>query len=306
MTKKQLPSTFYPPEIRPTWMAYGLFALKFILLVALIVLQTQYQGDLEAIGVPEHYIKALLFFLTGQLVISFARISISAIYRRRTKVSKHRKDNFILGINQIAGIGSFIIFVLATLIIFNIDIKEALTAVSIVAAAIAILSKDYVSNMINGMILMFSDQIRLGDKVKIGDHEGKIIDLTLMHVHLVNADNHVIFIPNSLILTAGVTNLSLKEKRNVSIEFELDISLVSSIDHISSYMMGTLEDFSKQVQLDTARLVPIELNKGSIRFRFGCLLRQVASKELESRLREHLMHSTVQLALTQSSREPSS
>lgn len=291
------------PEIRPTWMAYGLFVLKLIALIVLIGLQTNNEDLLLSIGIPDRYLQALVFFLTGQIVLSFARTTLAALYRRKRKLQGKNKasgnDNFILGINQISAIASFIIFILAALIIFNIDLKEALTAISIVAAAIAILSKDYVSNMINGMILMFSDNVNLDDYVKIGGEEGKIVDITLLHVHLINDDDNIVLIPNSLILTDGITNYSRRDKRLISLDFDLAVSQMDTVEEVASRLREPLGKYSEYLVPDSIRIRATELRKDSVQFKFQCVLNDKGTKEITNKVRNTMIKAAITLSTGQ-------
>lgn len=296
-------SSVSPPEIRPTWMAYGLFLLKLVALIALIVLQAKHEDLLLSIGIPDRYLQALVFFLTGQLVLSFARTTLASLYRRKRRIQgKTRiggKDNFILGINQISGIASFIIFVLAALTIFNIDLREALTAISIVAAAIAILSKDYVSNMINGMILMFSDNVNLDDYVKIGEEEGKIVDITLLHVQLINDDDNIVLIPNSLILTEGITNYSRRDKRLVSIDFDLAVSQMDTVEEVALKLREPLGKYAEYLVPDSIRIRALELKKDSVRFKYQCVLNDKGAKEIANKVRNAMIKAAITLSTGQ-------
>ena len=280
-------------EIRPTWTAYGLFILKLALLVGLIVLQNQFPSFLLELGIPDRYLRALLFFLTGQLVISFARSTLATLYRRKHLSTKGHRDNFILGINQIAGIASFVIFAFAALMVFDINIREALTAISIVAAAIAILSKDYVSNMINGMILMFSNQISLDDMVQIGEHRGKIVDLTLLHVHILNDDDDVIFIPNNLLLTEGIINFTRRPLGKISVEFDLPLSRVESVEEVERYLQEILAPHRDHIMKGSYHLKTIRLSKDSVSFKFQCLLKEKSDREVERSIKKMVLRSVV-------------
>jgi small-conductance mechanosensitive channel len=280
-------------EIRPSWTAYGLFVVKLALLVGLIVLQNQFPSFLLDLGIPDRYLRALLFFLTGQLIISFARSTLATLYRRKHLEAKGRRDNFILGINQIAGIASFVVFAFAALMVFDIHIREALTAISIVAAAIAILSKDYVSNMINGMILMFSNQISLDDMVQIGEHRGKIVDLTLLHVHVLNDDDDVIYIPNNLLLTEGIINYTRRPLGKISVEFDLPLSRVESVEDVERYLQEILSPHREQIVKGSYHLKTIRLSKDSVSFKFQCLLKEKGDREVERSIKKMVLRSVV-------------
>lgn len=93
---------------------------------------------------------------------------IVGVYLRKNKVQMTERSNFVVGINQMSSVISFIIFFVSALSVFDISMAQLFTSISIVAAALAILTKDYISNMINGLILMFTNQLSLNDIVKIG------------------------------------------------------------------------------------------------------------------------------------------
>lgn len=84
--------------------------------------------------------------------------------------------------------------------------SKLFTSLSIVFAGIAILTKDYITNMVNGMIITFSGQLSIGDNVRLGKQRGKIVDITLQNIHMLNDDDDMIYIPNNLLLSSEVVN----------------------------------------------------------------------------------------------------
>ena len=103
---------------------------------------------------------------------------------KNIRLKSNIKDNFILGIDRIQSILDTVFFALAFIVFLGNDPKSFLTSITIVAAAIALTFKDYITNMINGLIIMFSDQLSLGDHIKIKDIDGKIVDITLINMVL--------------------------------------------------------------------------------------------------------------------------
>src|SRR5688500_11711468 len=116
--------------------------------------------------------------------IFLLRLFMLFIYKKRNTTKG--KDNFVIGINTITYLLSSIIIVIAVLVILRVNVRGLFTSISIIAAAIAIISKDYISNAINGMILMFNNQITIGDYIRIGTNEGKITHISLMNIQLTN------------------------------------------------------------------------------------------------------------------------
>lgn len=248
--------------------------VRFILKIAFfsaILFCFNYLGDeIIALGIPPHFIKALQFYLYADLLISFIRLIIVFFYFRKHKLKRDVKHNFEVGINHIANILHSIVFLGSALMLFNIDPINLITSLSIVAAAIAILSKDYISNMINGMIIMFSDELSLGDEIKIGDVKGKVIDITLTNVHIVNDDEDLIYIPNSIIFTSQILNYTKRRVRKVSFDFDLKNNLLTSIESVEKYIIDSLEPYKNHIQPESynLRIIKINENYTSLKFQF--------------------------------------
>lgn len=115
---------------------------------------------------------ALVFLLAGNILISLGRLFLVRFYLRKKK-SESLHSNFVLGINHISNMLNVVFFLFAVMIFFQIKPMEFLGSITLVAAAIALLSKDYITNMINGLIIMFSDQITLGDFIQIAEQKEK-------------------------------------------------------------------------------------------------------------------------------------
>ncbi|MFT7057152.1 MAG: small-conductance mechanosensitive channel, partial [Roseivirga sp.] len=126
------------------------FILKLILLIVILV------WGPDNFKKYTLFVGAIIYYISGVLLVSLGRILMVFFYLRRKKKETDYKDNFILGINGISSILQVVVFLTALLYFYNIETKEFFTSISIVAAAIAIISKDYISNTINGFLLMFS------------------------------------------------------------------------------------------------------------------------------------------------------
>ncbi|WP_291784438.1 mechanosensitive ion channel domain-containing protein [Cecembia sp.] len=91
----------------------------------------------------------------------------------RIYLRKHRYENIhlylLLGVIRISNILISIVFISALIMAFGLRPLEFLTRITIVAAAIAIVSKEYIANTINGLIILFADQFALGDMIKINE-----------------------------------------------------------------------------------------------------------------------------------------
>jgi len=87
--------------------------------------------------------------------------------------------------------------------------SPAFTGVSVfIGVLFSLASSSSLSNMIAGLVLTYTRAFTLGDRVKVGDAFGDIIETSLLATHIQTIKNEVIVVPNGLVLSGAVTNYS--------------------------------------------------------------------------------------------------
>ncbi|MDA1267712.1 MAG: mechanosensitive ion channel [Bacteroidetes bacterium] len=246
------------------------FAFKLVLL---IILQIFYAGDtivtpfLEKYEIFNHIVRALIFLLSANLFFSLGRIITLRIYlqqREETKV----QPNFVLGIDRIEFLINLISILIALMLAFGIQPLKFLTSITIVAAAIALLTKDYISSIINGLIMMFSDQLEIGDKIQIGRHTGFIRDITLINLVLKNDAGEIILIPNTMALAADVVNFSKNNTHQVIFDAEITSKNEIHLNQLEELLQQILEQYPEVVVKEGAQLNILERKTENLLIRY--------------------------------------
>lgn len=204
--------------------------------------------------------------------ILLLRIFILFIYKKRN--TKKGKDNFSIGINTITYLLSSVIVVIAVLVILKVNVRGLFTSVSIIAAAIAIISKDYISNAINGMILMFNNQITIGDYIRLGTYEGKITHISLMNIQLTNENDDIVFIPNNMVMSNEFVNLSKGEVHKTSLEIIANASKFQNIEELEAYFTQVIPEIKTDVIEGTFRIRVIKIKSKTLTLKVQATLRQ--------------------------------
>lgn len=119
----------------------------------------------------------------------------------------------------------------------GINITPLIYSLSVVGLAFSIGSQDIIKNFLNGIMTIFEGSIAIGDKVIIGEYEGKIESMSLRYVHIRHEAGAMHTIPFSEVKT--VTNIS----RDYTVVI---ISLVCT----PRVCMETLENIFKKVYAD--------------------------------------------------------
>ncbi|CAM4028090.1 Mechanosensitive ion channel [Pedobacter westerhofensis] len=238
---------------------------------------------------------ALIVFLGPSTAVSFLRLIIIYWYIRKHRLKPNIKDNFILGINRIVSILNTAFGVIAFMIFMGKSPLEFLTSITIVAAAIAVTFKDYITNMINGLIIMFSDRLSLGDHIKLHDTEGKILDITLINVILQNEDNDMVIVPNSVVFSSVIINQSKQNIKKLSIEFELSLSLGFAPGELEIYLNESVQGFANYITSGGLTIKTLAISKDVARFKVQVLLNNY-DKLKEREIRRALNTAVLQLS----------
>lgn len=259
------------------------FILKFILLIYLIFLKEGYLDNqlLTSIfytPISTSVIHFLIFYLSVNIIIRFAQF----IYRKRKKQGDKYSDNVIAGLQNIYYLLIAIGIMVMVVGFFGIEFTKLLTALSIVAAAIAIISKEFVTDIISGISLSFSRQLTIGDYVKIGEHKGRVIDIGLHKLVLHHDDDDIIYISNTKAYYEEIINYTQKEIRKFNVEFSLSTELNITKELLMESIESILANYPDDVNLETDKLKVMAILKDEIRYKYQFQLNRMEPQLAET------------------------
>ncbi|HTN94142.1 MAG TPA: mechanosensitive ion channel domain-containing protein [Gallionella sp.] len=78
----------------------------------------------------------------------------------------------------------------------------------VLGAIISFASSSAISNIVAGVILTYTRAFRLGDRIKVGETTGDVVDKTLLVTRVETIKSEVVTIPNSLVMNAQIINFS--------------------------------------------------------------------------------------------------
>ncbi len=281
-------------EERSTFKEILIIILKLVFCVVLIYYSYHPPLLYRSIPILAKIAYSVMIFLSASLSISIIRYFIISIYISKNKLKNRVKDNFILGINQIVSVLNTVFVVIAFMYLLGINPIKFLTSITIVAAAIALLSKEYIANMINGLIIMFADKLSLGDHIKIGNEEGKIVDITLLNVILQNEDNDMVVIPNSVIFNSIIINQSKQNIKKLTVEFEVDVAKKFTAEFVERELESVLGDYKGFVLDEGFSVKTIFIKKDLVHFKVQLILKHY-DKVKEKQLRRLLYTKILQI-----------
>ncbi len=87
--------------------------------------------------------------------------------------------------------------------------RAMLASVAIVAAVAGIAARAPISNVISGIMIAFSQPVRLGDYISIDDDYGTVEEISLIYTYIRTPDNRRVVIPNEALASKAVHNYSI-------------------------------------------------------------------------------------------------
>jgi small-conductance mechanosensitive channel len=204
----------------------------------------------------------IIMFLVIYLIMNLSRTIFVSIYRKKYEYKNDQYDNLILGIDKIFQLLTLIGIFLLILFKLGVDFNKFLTTFALFTVGTAIIFKENISNIIDGMIIMFSNEIQLKEIIQIGEYKGKIININFLNIELKTGDGNIVFIPNVKVLNTEIINFSKSKIKTIRNKFYLDFVFFGKIDQLEDEISKELEKQFKEI----SGLSSVELEIGEIRF----------------------------------------
>lgn len=188
------------------------------------------------------------------LIVVAAVVSISLLQRLvrgvRIRIAEHmgggpdvmrRAETLGRAIRYLIAVAISAVAVMLVLAEVGVSLAPVLGAAGVVGLAIGFGAQSLVKDYFTGFFILFEDQIRTGDVVKVADIGGLVEDVTLRHVRLRDYDGNVHFVPNSLITT--VTNMSRHFAQAV---IDVGVAYREDVDRV----IGVMRDVGARMRAD--------------------------------------------------------
>ncbi|SFO42991.1 Mechanosensitive ion channel [Algoriphagus ornithinivorans] len=186
------------------------------------------------------------------LIFSFIALFVISEWIRRLLVNKILKRyDITTGTRQ--SIGTMVKYILILAGIFSILQTNGidLSAFGVLAGAIGVGIgfglQNVTNNFISGLIILFEQPIKVGDRIEVGDVTGDVIKISARSTMIVTNDNITIIVPNSQFIDSQVINWSHSD-RMVRFNFPVGVSYKENPQRV------------KEILLDVAKKNPGVLN----------------------------------------------
>ena len=154
----------------------------------------------------------LVIYLVMKYVMRFVRYIFREIEAEKLKLSGFHADWAM----PTYAIVRFLLYAFMFVLIFpylpgsDSDIFKGVSV--FIGVLFSLGSSSAIANMIAGLVITYMRPYKIGDRIKIGEVTGDVIEKTILVTRVKTTKNEVITIPNSSVLTGNTTNYSSQAK----------------------------------------------------------------------------------------------
>jgi small-conductance mechanosensitive channel len=137
-------------------------------------------------------------------------------------------------------------------------------------------------------LMTFSDEIEVGDRVKIGENKGVIQKMTLSKTSILTEDDDLIYFPNNKLYNLEILNYTKRAIKKTSISFEIPLGKVSDFSELEALLTSSLKEYENQVQKNSFYLRIVDIKKDYVLFKFQYILKS-PNHDLEIEIRRKII-----------------
>lgn len=126
--------------------------------------------------------------------------------------------------------------VFIALSVLGMDLFAIVAGLGLVGFALAFGMQDTIANLMAGIMIAIERPFRIGDRIRVGEEEGDVIDIGLRSTKIRTTTNETVIVPNNLMVTQEVWNLT-KDSPTIVLRVPIGISYDSDWHHAEEIIL---------------------------------------------------------------------
>lgn len=166
-------------------------------------------------SVLQSLVRVALILLIGLTITYLLAYFVGRLLPAR--LSKQR----IMIINRAIVYTGFISLFFIVISELNINLAAIFGAAGVIGLVVGVASQTSIGNIVSGFFLVSEKSFEIGDVIRIGDKTGTVYGIDLLSIKIRTADNLLIRIPNQLVISGQLTNLTRFPIRRIDIDLSV-------------------------------------------------------------------------------------
>lgn len=187
------------------------------------------------------------------LTIVYVSVAIFLLFFLSSRFSKLLSRSILVKytsspatVHSVSTIIRYIILIIGLIVIVQtagIDLSTLSILAGALGVGIGFGLQNITNNFISGLIILFEQPIKVGDRIEVGEIKGDVIKVSARATTVVTNDNISVIVPNSEFISSTVINWSHND-RNVSFRFKVGVSYKEDPRIVKKILMEVAEENS--------------------------------------------------------------
>jgi small-conductance mechanosensitive channel len=144
--------------------------------------------------------------------------------------------------------------------------RAMLASAAIVAGVIGIAARAPIANLVSGVMIAFSQPVRLNDYISVDGEYGTVERISLIYTYIRGADGRRVVIPNEAFAMKAVHNYSMGSSGSM-IAVDLTLPLESDVESVAKAMLEVGESLAPAPEGRKDSVEVVDVGGGGVRLR---------------------------------------
>jgi small-conductance mechanosensitive channel len=219
-------------------------------------------------ALSDRALEAVVTAGAGAAALLVLRAVLRSVFRRyEARVAARRSPDDVARLRtRLSVLQRAVVAILAAILAWNVldifpttqELADALLASgAVLALLIGLAFAAPLGNLGAGILLAFTQPVRLGDRVTVGEITGEAEEITLIHTILLTDDERRVFIPNSQMIGSVVVNRTIKDPRR-SVSVRVPIRLGASVEQARGVVLDAVRGVERPLEDISVRMAEVE------------------------------------------------
>ncbi len=250
---------------------------------------TEFQVGSVRISIVDIVLAVLVFFL-AMAGVRFLQRQLSERLLEQTGLPSGVRHSLNAGL----GYAGVIVAVLLSISVTGVDLSNLALVASALSVGIGFGLQNVVNNFVSGLILLAERPVKVGDWVRVGNHEGIVKKIQFRATELETWQRASVIIPNAEIVSTSVVNLTHRDQYG-RVEVGVGVAYDSDVQKVREILLDVARKNERVSEFPAPGVVFRDFGESSLDFELRCFTSNVMGRlgvgsdlrfEIERRLRE--------------------
>lgn len=167
-----------------------------------------------------------LLFVGGILMIIFYSRIVKFLMKVIEKLflSKINDGGVRSFLKSFVKIGIHFLLIYSIMGLIGLDLTSVFAIIGALSVVVGFAFKDIIQNIFGGLVLLIFKPFKIDDVIEYENYVGSVKKIEIFYTKIINFQNEIVIIPNGLLVTNEVKNITSQNKRRLDLIIGVDYS----------------------------------------------------------------------------------